>query len=231
MSFISIRGLAAGYGKARVLRGVDLDMDDGESLAIIGKNGAGKSTLLNSLFGASNIFEGSIELAGTSLRNKPGYVAAKLGATISPQGRLILPHLSVRENLLLGQAAKRPGRWTLKEVYDLFPVLQERRDKSGTALSGGQQQMLAIGRALMGNPRVLVLDEPSEGLSPLLVDNLARVLLQIRATGTGVLLVEQHLKLVRRVSQRFAVMAKGEIIDRGRMEDIDLPQHQAALGF
>jgi branched-chain amino acid transport system ATP-binding protein len=110
-------------------------------------------------------------------------------------------------------------------------VLQERRDKSGTALSGGQQQMLAIGRALMGNSRVLILDEPSEGLSPLLVDHLARVLLQIRATGTGVLLVEQHLKLVRRVSQRFAVMAKGEIIDRGRMEDIDLPQHQAALAF
>ena len=231
MSFLSIRGLGAGYGKARVLRGVDLEMDSGESLAVIGKNGAGKSTLLNSLFGGTTIFEGSIELAGTSLRNKPGYLAAKLGATISPQGRLILPHLSVQENLLLGQAARRKGRWTLKEVYELFPVLKERRDMPGTALSGGQQQMLAIGRALMGNPQVLVLDEPSEGLSPVLVDELARVLQQIRCTGTGVLLVEQHLNLVRRVCQRFAVMAKGEIIDRGLMDDIDQPDHQAALAF
>lgn len=231
MSFLSIRGLCAGYGKAQVLRKVDLDMEDGESVAVIGKNGAGKSTLLNSLFAGTTIFEGSIELAGTPLQGRPGYLAPKLGATLSPQGRLILTHLTVQENLLLGQAARRTGRWSLATVYELFPVLQERRHQPGSALSGGQQQMLAIGRALMGNPRILLLDEPTEGLSPVLVDDLARVLQQIRATGTGVLLVEQHLNLVRRVSQRFVVMAKGEIIDGGRVEEIDAPQHQAALAF
>jgi len=110
-------------------------------------------------------------------------------------------------------------------------VLRERRDRMGTELSGGQQQMLAVGRALLGNPRVLLLDEPSEGLSPVLVDELAQVFNQIRAAGTGVLMVEQHLNLVRRVSQRFVVMAKGEIIDRGRTEDIDTEQHRAALAF
>jgi branched-chain amino acid transport system ATP-binding protein len=151
--------------------------------------------------------------------------------TLSPQGRMILPHLTVGDNLLLGAASKRRGHWTTDAVYKLFPVLHERRHRMGMELSGGQQQMLAVGRALLGNPRVLLLDEPSEGLSPVLIDDLARVFNEIRAAGTGVLIVEQHLNLVRRVSTRFVVMAKGEIIDRGRTEDIDSEQHQAALAF
>jgi ABC-type branched-subunit amino acid transport system ATPase component len=153
------------------------------------------------------------------------------GVTLSPQGRMILSHLTVGENLLLGAACRRKGHWTTESVYKLFPVLHERRDKMGTQLSGGQQQMLAVGRALLGNPRVLLLDEPSEGLSPVLVDELADIFNKIRAAGTGVLMVEQHLNLVRRVSQRFVVMAKGEIIDRGRSADIDAEQHRAALAF
>lgn len=231
MSFIRIQGLTAGYGKSVVLRGIDLTVDQGESVAVVGKNGAGKSTLLNSFFGGTHIKGGTIEVGGKALEKMAAYAAPGQGVTISPQGRLILPHLTVQENLLLGAASRRPGPWTLAKVYELFPILQERKDKMGTALSGGQQQMLAVGRALLGNPRVLLLDEPSEGLSPLLVDGLADTFNKIRAAGTGVLLVEQHLNLVRRVTQRFVVMAKGEIIDRGLTENIDQPQHQAALAF
>ena len=231
MAFLSIRGLSAGYGKSVVLRGIDLDVDEGESVAVVGKNGAGKSTLLNSFFGGTTIKGGTIEVGGTALEKLPGYRAPKEGVTISPQGRLILPHLTVQENLLLGAACGRKGHWTVARVHELFPILLERKDKMGTALSGGQQQMLAVGRALMGNPRVLLLDEPSEGLSPILVDGLVGCFNKIREAGTGILVVEQHLNLVRRVTQRFVVMAKGEIIDRGLTPDIDTPEHQAALAF
>ena len=231
MSFVSVKQLSAGYGKSVVLRGIDLDVHEGESVAVVGKNGAGKSTLLNSFFGGTTIRGGTIEVGGAKLERLPAHRAPEKGVTISPQGRLILPHLTVQENLLLGAASRRKGRWTLQAVYALFPVLLERKDKMGTALSGGQQQMLAVGRALLGNPRVLLLDEPSEGLSPLLVDELAATFHKIRASGTGILLVEQHLNLVRRITQRFVVMAKGEIIDRGRTEDIDSEQHRAALAF
>ncbi|MDR3453404.1 MAG: ABC transporter ATP-binding protein [Rhodoferax sp.] len=231
MSFIHVKGLRAGYGKSVVLREVDLEVEEGEAVAVVGKNGAGKSTLLQSFFGGTTISGGSIEVGGVALQKLPAYRAAMQGVTLSPQGRMILPHLTVGENLLLGAASKRKGHWTVDLVHKLFPVLRERRDRMGNELSGGQQQMLAVGRALLGNPRVLLLDEPSEGLSPVLVDDLARVFNEIRAAGTGVLMVEQHLNLVRRVSQRFVVMAKGEIIDCGRTEDIDSEQHRAALAF
>jgi branched-chain amino acid transport system ATP-binding protein len=231
MSFIDVKGLRAGYGKSVVLREVDLQVEEGEAVAVVGKNGAGKSTLLMSFFGGTTVSGGSIEVGGVALQKLPAYRAAMQGVTLSPQGRMILPHLTVGENLQLGAACKRKGHWTMESVYKLFPVLRERRDKMGTELSGGQQQMLAVGRALLGNPRVLLLDEPSEGLSPVLVDELADIFNKIRAAGTGVLMVEQHLNLVRRVSQRFVVMAKGEIIDRGRTTDIDTEQHRAALAF
>jgi ABC-type branched-subunit amino acid transport system ATPase component len=231
MSFIRVQGLRAGYGRSTVLRDVDLEVDEGEAVAVVGKNGAGKSTLLMSFFGGANVTAGAIVVGGVDLRGLPAYRAAKQGAALSPQGRMILSHLTVKENLLLGEACRRPGPWTLEKIYDLFPILRERRNASGMALSGGQQQMLAVGRALLGNPRVLLLDEPSEGLSPVLVDELAAVFNQILAAGVGILIVEQHLSLVRRVSQRFVVMAKGQIIDRGLTADIGSARHQAALAF
>ena len=214
-----------------MLRGIDLEVDEGESVAVVGKNGAGKSTLLNSFFGGTTLKSGSITLGGVAIEKLPAYAAPKHGVSISPQGRLILPHLTVQENLLLGAASGRKGMWTLQKVFELFPILLERRHRTGTALSGGQQQMLAVARALLGNPKVILLDEPSEGLSPILVDELAITFNKIRDTGTGVLIVEQHLNLVRRTTQRFVVMAKGEIIDRGRTEDIDSEKHRAALAF
>ncbi|MCC6246597.1 MAG: ABC transporter ATP-binding protein [Rubrivivax sp.] len=231
MSFVAVRGLSAGYGKSVVLRGVDLDVDEGESVAVVGKNGAGKSTLLNSFFGGTTVHSGQILVGGAAVEKLPPFAAPKCGVSISPQGRLILPHLTVQENLQLGAASGRRGHWTLERVFELFPILRERRHKLGTALSGGQQQMLAVGRALLANPKVILLDEPTEGLSPILVDDLVTTFNKIRDTGTGVLIVEQHLNLVRRTTQRFVVMAKGEIIDRGRTEDIDSEQHRAALAF
>jgi branched-chain amino acid transport system ATP-binding protein len=231
MSVISIKGLTAGYGKSIVLRGIDLDVDEGESVAVVGKNGAGKSTLLNSFFGGTTIRGGSILVGGTAIEKLPPFAAPKHGVSISPQGRLILPHLTVQDNLLLGAASGRKGQWTLERIYELFPILGERCFAMGTALSGGQQQMLAVGRALLGNPRVLLLDEPTEGLSPILVDDLVTTFNTIREAGTGILVVEQHLNLVRRTTQRFVVMAKGEIIDRGLTEHIDSEKHQTALAF
>lgn len=229
MSFLRFENLSAGYGRAVVLRHLDLSVDEGESVAVIGRNGAGKSTLLLSAFGETDIASGSIVLDGTPIERMPGYTAATRGVSLSPQGRRILPNLSVTENLLLSRAAGRSGPWHLDTVFALFPVLRERAQQPGTALSGGQQQMLAIGRALMANPRVLLLDEPSEGLSPVLVDQLVEVLNRIRSSGTGILVVEQHLNLVRRATERFVVLAKGEIVGYGPTAEIDSPQHRQLM--
>jgi len=231
MSLIQVRRLYAGYGQARVLRDVSLDIDEGEAVAVVGRNGAGKSTLINAFFGAATLHGGQILVDGQPLNDLPAYMAARRGISVSPQGRLVLQQLTVRENLLLGAAGGRRGPWNLNRIYSLFPVLQQRRHQMGTHLSGGQQQMLAIGRALMTNPRMLLLDEPSEGLSPVMIDELANVINAIRESGTGVLIVEQHLNLVRRTSQRFVVLAKGEVIDQGLTAQIDAPRHQSALTF
>ena len=152
MSALSLRSLYAGYGASTVLHGVDLEIGEGESVAVVGRNGAGKSTLLMSMFRETNIFSGEIWACGARIDNRPGYFAAKLGVSISPQGRRILPNLTVRENLMLGRATGTRGTLEPTAVYDLFPVLEERARSAGTMLSGGQQQMLAIGRALMANP-------------------------------------------------------------------------------
>lgn len=231
MSFLRFENLSAGYGQAVVLRDLDLSVDAGEAVAVVGRNGAGKSTLLLSVFGETDIKSGSIVLDGARIEHKPGYTAAKRGASLSPQGRRILPNLTVTENLQLSRAAGRAGPWHLEAVFALFPVLKERARQPGTALSGGQQQMLAIGRALMANPRVLLLDEPSEGLSPVLVDQLVTVLNRIRHAGTGILVVEQHLNLVRRATERFVVLAKGEIVGHGPTSEIDSPQHRQLMAI
>ena len=231
MTMLRIEQLYAGYGPSIVLHGLDLAIDDGESVAIVGRNGAGKSTLLLSVFRETTIASGAIWVRDTRIDHLPGYAAAKFGISISPQGRRILPNLSVKENLLLSKAAGRNGHWDLKAVYKLFPVLQERENRPGTMLSGGQQQMLAIGRALMANPTLLFLDEPSEGLSPVLVDELVGALNAIRCAGTGVLVVEQHLSLVKRATDRFVILSKGEIVGSGPIDEIGAPQNQTLMAL
>lgn len=225
MSFLDISDLSAGYGKATVLRNLSLSVDRGESVGIVGRNGAGKSTLLLSIFGQTRIFGGAISVAGTRIDRLPAYRAAHLGVSISPQGRMVLPNLTVQENLSMSLATGRKGEWTLATVFDLFPVLRERAHQPGTALSGGQLQMLAIGRALMANPEVLVLDEPTEGLAPVLVDVLTEALHKVRASGTGILVVEQHHALIRAVTTRFVVIAKGQIRGGGASADMASDEH------
>jgi branched-chain amino acid transport system ATP-binding protein len=231
MSALRIEKLIAGYGASTVLRGVDLEVNEGESVAVVGRNGAGKSTLLFSLFRETNIISGEIWVHDTRIDRLPGYMAAKLGISIAPQGRRILPNLTVRENLLLSKATGRRGLWDLRAIYDLFPVLEERENRSGTMLSGGQQQMLAIGRALMANPTLILLDEPSEGLSPVLIDGLVGALNTIRKAGTGVLVVEQHLNLVKRATDRFIILAKGEVVGSGPTEAIGATENQTLMAL
>jgi ABC-type branched-subunit amino acid transport system ATPase component len=229
MSALRIESLFAGYGASTVLRGIDLTVEEGESVALVGRNGAGKSTLLLSVFRETNIISGAIWVHDRRIDGLPGYMAAKLGLSIAPQGRRILPNLTVKENLLLGRATGRAGYWSLKTIFDLFPVLEERADRLGTMLSGGQQQMLAIGRALMANPSLILLDEPSEGLSPVLIDGLVETLNRIRGAGTGVLVVEQHLSLVKRATDRFVILAKGEVVGAGAIGSISEPENQALM--
>jgi ABC-type branched-subunit amino acid transport system ATPase component len=231
MSALRIQALYAGYGASTVLHGLDLEIGEGESVAVVGRNGAGKSTLLMSVFCETNILSGQIWVQNTRIDGRPGYAAAKLGISISPQGRRILPNLTVKENLLLGRATGREGGWNLRAIYDLFPVLEERANSAGTMLSGGQQQMLAIGRALMANPSLIFLDEPSEGLSPVLVDGLVGALNEIRRSGAGVLVVEQHLSLVKRTTDRFVILSKGQIVGAGPTGEMGDSKNQALMAL
>lgn len=209
------------YGKAQILSDVSFAVREGEALAILGRNGAGKTTALHSIFGIATVRSGTISVSGKPLSLKRTYEAANCGVSISPQGRRVLSNLTVQENLQLGAATRRGGEWDLGAVYELFPILGERAQTPGTALSGGQLQMLAIGRALLANPSVLLLDEPSEGLAPVLVDDIAKVLVQIRERGVALVIVEQHVGLVQRVADRYLVLAGGTVAARGAMADFD----------
>jgi branched-chain amino acid transport system ATP-binding protein len=217
-SLVKLEGVHAHYGGARVLHGVSLTVDKGQSLALIGRNGVGKTTVVNCMLGIASVPEGKIWLSGKKQGRLKHYTASRLGVAVVPQGRRIIPNLTIEENLMLGSAAQRPGPWNLDRVYELFPILKERCRMPGTALSGGQQQMLAIGRALMSNPSLLVLDEPSEGLAPVIVDQLAEIFSSLTREGTSVLLIEQNLSLVARVAKSYHVLAKGVIVESGSLE-------------
>jgi branched-chain amino acid transport system ATP-binding protein len=209
----------AGYGRARILHEVSLEVEAGRAVAVLGRNGVGKTTLVNTLLGMAQLTRGKICIRDHPVVRPRPYTAARAGVAVVIQGRGILPNLTVAENLLLGAATRRPGLWNLGKVFLLFPVLKERASAPGTALSGGEQQMLAIGRALMANPDLLILDEPSEGLAPVIIDELAGVLSGLLAQGTAILLIEQNLSLVERVAQEFYVLSKGSVVDRGFMRD------------
>jgi len=219
---LSFRGVEAGYGESRVLHGIDLAVSENERVAILGRNCVGKSTLVNTFLGVARLRTGEIRFRGAVPRAIQHFTAARAGVAVVLQGRHIIPNLTVRENLLLGAAVRRPGVWNLERVFELFPVLRERADTPGTALSGGQQQMLAIGRALMANPVLLVLDEPSEGLAPVIVDELAVVLRRLADGGTGLLLIEHNFGLVRRVAERYYAISKGQVVDQGRLADLSM---------
>ncbi|BBK32979.1 amino acid/amide ABC transporter ATP-binding protein 2 (HAAT family) [Stella humosa] len=222
MSLLAFRDVDAYYGRAQVLHGVTFDIRPEERVAILGRNGVGKTTVVNAFLGIATIRRGEVDLAGRTASRFQHFTAARSGIAVVPQGRRIIPGLSIRENLLLGAAVGRRGGWNLERVFDLFPILRERADTPGTALSGGQQQMLAIGRALMANPSLLVLDEPSEGLAPVIVDELAEIFRRLAAEGTGILLIEQNFGLVRRVADRYYVLSKGTVIEAGELAGLSM---------
>jgi branched-chain amino acid transport system ATP-binding protein len=203
------------YGNAHILHGLSLCVREGEKVALIGRNGVGKTTVVNTILGIAALRGGSVRLNGKLLPRPRLYMAAQHGVAVVPQGRRIVANLTVAENLQLGAATGRKGPWNLAAVYQLFPILQERAPTPGTALSGGQQQMLAVGRALMANPSLILLDEPTEGLAPVIVDQLGVVFNDVAAKGTALLLIEQNMTLVERVAERYCAMAKGSVIAEG----------------
>ena len=222
MSLLSLRNVDAYYGRAQILHDVSFEIEAGERVAILGRNGVGKTTIVNACLGVASVHRGQIAFGGTMPAKIRHFTAARCGISVVPQGRRIVPGLTVRENLLLGSAVNRKGAWSLSKVLALFPMLQERLEVAGTALSGGQQQMLAIGRALMANPDLLVLDEPSEGLAPVIVDGLADTLRALAETGTAILLIEQNFGLVHRVAERYYVLSKGSIVETGSLAGLSM---------
>jgi branched-chain amino acid transport system ATP-binding protein len=209
---LEVENIQTYYGESHVLHGVSVRVALGEAVALLGRNGAGKTTLIRSVAGMTPPRDGRVVFDGQAVERWPAYRIARRGLALVPQGRRIFAPLSVRENLLLGA---RPGEWRLDKVYDLFPRLREREEQSGGTLSGGEQQMLAIARALMTNGRMLVLDEPSEGLAPLIVREIGRVVQGLKGQRLSILLVEQNYHLALRVADRVYVMNKGQIVWEG----------------
>jgi branched-chain amino acid transport system ATP-binding protein len=206
---LSLSKVRAGYGETVVLEDVDLELPERGSLAVLGRNGVGKTTLLATIMGHTTFHSGQMVFNQSPIAGRPVYERSKLGIGYVPQERLIFPSLTVHENL---DVARRPGRWTLEAVYELFPRLKERRAAFGNQLSGGEQQMLAIGRALMGNPSLLLMDEPLEGLAPIIVEGLLRALKKLIAEESlAVVLVEQHAKVALQVTQSALVLNRGRV--------------------
>ena len=210
------------YGESHVLHGVSLRVAPGEAVALLGRNGVGKTTLIRSIVGFTPPREGTIRLAGEAIHELPPYRIAQRGVGLVPQGRRIFAPLSVVENLqLAARGASETGGWTAERVFEVFPRLRERGLQGGGTLSGGEQQMLAVARALMTNPRLLLLDEPSEGLAPLIVREIGRVLVRLKGQGLSILLVEQNVPLALRVADRVYVMSKGQIVYGGAPSELD----------
>ena len=212
-SALNLRGVSAGYGETVVLEDIDLALERGECISVIGRNGVGKTTLLSTLMGHTTLHAGELLLHGQRLNGVPSFRRALAGIGFVPQEREIFPSLSVRENL---DVAARPGHWTHARVFELFPRLAERLDNTGNQLSGGEQQMLSIARALLTNPTVLLMDEPTEGLAPVLVEALTTVLKRLRAdSGLSIVLVEQNARVALAFSERTVILDKGRIVYDG----------------
>jgi branched-chain amino acid transport system ATP-binding protein len=219
---LEIRALRAGYGKVEILRGIDLEVRTGEIVAVLGSNGVGKSTLNNNISGLYRPFGGSIRFKGEELAGCGSAEIVKMGVIHVPEGRRIFPNMTVRENLELGSIARGTARrkTNLERVVGIFPRLQERFTQHAGTLSGGEQQMLAIGRGLMGEPRLLILDEPSLGLSPLLVEELFGLIGRLHAEGLAILLVEQNVAQSLDIAQRAYVLENGAVQFSGSSEDL-----------
>jgi branched-chain amino acid transport system ATP-binding protein len=215
VTLLQTKNLTAFYGDFQALFGIDITVAAGEVIGLIGANGAGKTTLLRSLTGLLPAPKDAITFNGTAIGGARAETLVKRGIAMVPEGRKLFPSLSVEENLHLGATSKRPGVWTLQKIFDLFPILRERRASLATKLSGGQQQMVAIGRALMSNPTLLLCDEISLGLAPIVIADVYRALPAIRATGTAIIVVEQDIGQVLRVADRLYCLREGRVVLEG----------------
>jgi branched-chain amino acid transport system ATP-binding protein len=232
---LDAQGLQTFYGKSHILHGVSLTVGEGELVALLGRNGAGKTTTMRSIMGLTAPREGKVTLFGKDTTGKPPYRVASLGVGYVPEGRKIFGHLSVHENLLVPPETKGP--WTIETVYKLFPRLEERRTSKGGRLSGGEQEMLAIARALLLNPKFLILDEPSQGLAPVIVQEVMRTVGRMKGEGMSILLVEQNAFLALQLADRAYVLSDGAVVydgpaaalsaDRERMEQLAGVSHHA----
>jgi branched-chain amino acid transport system ATP-binding protein len=212
-ALLKVEGLSAGYGEAIVLSNISVTLDEGKTLALLGRNGTGKTTLINTLAGATRQHGGSISLGGVALHKLASHERAGVGIGWVPQERNIFKSLTVDENL---SAVARAGNWTPERVYALFPRLAERKGNLGTQLSGGEQQMLAVGRALVLNPKLLLLDEPLEGLAPIIVEELLKVIAYItREEGLSAIIVEQHPQAILKISDSAVVLDRGTVVHSG----------------
>jgi branched-chain amino acid transport system ATP-binding protein len=214
---LEVRDIHTFYGESQVLRGVSLDVGEGRVVALLGRNGMGKTTTVMSIMGLTPPRRGTILFEGTDITKLKHFKIAQMGVALVPQGRDVFASLTVKENLTIGM---RGQGWTLDDIFNYFPVLQERVRQKGNQLSGGEQQMLAIGRALLSNPKIILMDEPSEGLAPIIVEEVGDIILKLKATGLSVLLVEQNLPLALRVSDYAYVMDRGQIVYEGSAEDL-----------
>ena len=214
---LQVTGIETFYGRSQILFGVSLEIGAGEVVTVMGRNGMGKTTLVRSILGLTPPKAGSIRFDGEELRNQPSYVVARAGIGIVPEGRQIFPTLTVRENLI-ATAANRSGlseSWTLERVFEMFPILAERTNAYGKTLSGGEQQMLAIGRALMTNAKLLILDDATEGLAPLVCAEIWKCLERLKETGQAILIIDRNLETLIRIADRHYIMEKGRFVWSG----------------
>jgi branched-chain amino acid transport system ATP-binding protein len=231
-SLLQTEGLQAFYGDAQALFGIDFEMNAGELVAIIGANGAGKSTFLKSLTGLVKAPRDAIHFDGNPIGGLPPGDIVKRGLAMVPEGRRLFPSLSVEENLLMGAMAKRSGPWSLQRLYEMFPILAQKKHNPGTSLSGGQQQMVAIGRALMSNPTLLLCDELSLGLAPIVIKEIYDAMPVITAEGMSVVIVEQDVSVAQRVSQRVYCFQEGRVSLQGKSSELTREQiSQAYFGI
>jgi branched-chain amino acid transport system ATP-binding protein len=221
-SLLEVTGIETSYGLSRVLFGVSLSVAPGEMVSLMGRNGMGKTTTVRSIMGLTRASAGSIRFAGAEIRDLPAYRVAKLGIGLVPEGRQVFPNLTARENLI-ATAANRIGArdpWMLEKVFALFPRLAARAGSMANLLSGGEQQMLAIGRALMTNPRLLILDEATEGLAPLIRDEIWRCLENLRAAGQAILVIDKNVEALRRIADRHTIIERGRVVWSGSSADL-----------
>jgi branched-chain amino acid transport system ATP-binding protein len=221
---LDLDALDARYGDFQALFGIELAVEEGETFAVIGANGAGKSTMLNTIAGLVPVAGGHVVFDGSTIDRDSVHQRVSAGIALVPEGRRVFPSLGVEENLLIGGYRKRKGWWTVERVYELFPLLEPLARRSATGLSGGEQQMLAIGRALMANPRLLLLDELSLGLAPIVVQHLYETLNRITAEGTTLVIVEQDITQALEVADRFVCLLEGRVSLTGRPADVEREQ-------